>query len=291
MLDKNDEDLKRDFEGNYHKTMEQALFRNEEIYKEFQRKQSISKDQQQKKYLQNQKWLAEPHISESAISLYNSKPDEFQFDGIVEDVVDGSTIILREIETAQSIRVRLYGLDAPELIQEHGGIVKRQVAGAILNKNVKFRIMPPCYCYRVMIWGEDNKNLNIRMVKEGWALKFMHEDDEYATAFIDSAITAQVSRLGIWSYESKPIEPWTIRRRIKDEQDEQRKKANAPVGNYITVTQKDRDQIEKEYQERYAEWNAKWYVKFCKAIKLNFLVEDTQRHKPKKPKSSNPWHN
>lgn len=290
MFDKSEEDLKRDLEGNYHRTKEQALFRNEEIYKEVQRKESINKDQQQKRYLQNQKWLAEPQICENAVFLYNSKPDEFPFNGLVEEVIDGSTILIREPESTKLLRLRLYGLDAPELIQEHGKIVKRQLQELILHKKVSFRIMPPCYCYRVMIWGEDNRNLNIRMVKEGWALKFMHEDDEYAAAFIDSAITAQVSRLGVWGYESKPIEPWTIRRRIKDEQEERKRKANAPVGRYITVTQKDKEQIEKEYQEKYAEWNSKWYVKFCKAIKLNFLVEDTKRHKPKKPKSSNPWH-
>ena len=58
--------------------------------------------------------------------------------GKVIRVSDGDTILLQS--GSQRIKVRMYGIDAPELKQSYGKDSKNYLENRILNKNIKMEV-------------------------------------------------------------------------------------------------------------------------------------------------------
>lgn len=59
--------------------------------------------------------------------------------GEVIDVADGDTLVLKA--GSKKIRVRMYGIDAPELKQRYGEISKKYLEDKILYKKVDVKVM------------------------------------------------------------------------------------------------------------------------------------------------------
>jgi len=148
--------------------------------------------------------------------------------GTVTKVSDGDTIHVTTPEQTK-LTVRLYGMDAPEtpkINQRTGHINKpgqpygeaswKALEAKIMGKQVRLDIMDIDRYKRMVgaIWI-DNRNINLEMVKEGYAEAYLeYLKEPYRAQFIRAEKEARSARKGIWSlldYER----PKDFRKRVK----------------------------------------------------------------------------
>lgn len=155
----------------------------------------------------------------------------------VKFVFDGDTFEIKPINSEETIRIRLYGVDAPERGQEYGGIAQYLMQEKLLKLKtpIDVRLMNSSHKDRqiAMVWI-NGKNLNLDLVKNGLAWKSLGDQDEYATSFIDAQIDAQVNKNGLWS-RHKPEEPYKYRNRINLQEE----------GHYKAAVERDRIEVQK----------------------------------------------
>jgi endonuclease YncB( thermonuclease family) len=131
------------------------------------------------------------------------------FEAIVTAVTDGDTVKI-EYQN-KTIKVRLAGIDTPELKQEFGQESKKALEEKVLNKWV-FIIGEEKDRYGRLIADLkiESRWINKELVEEGyaWHYKQYSEDKELAHA---EKKAKKLSR-GIWS-SNNPIPPWIYRRK------------------------------------------------------------------------------
>lgn len=122
-------------------------------------------------------------------------------------VVDGDTLVLRD---SSSTRIRLFGIDAPELAQlctlpqgqyhcgqESKAALEMKIGNAPLACEVRGydsyrRTVAVCH---VLNPGRRPEDLNAWMVQQGWATAYR----EYSHAYVAQEEAAAAAQLGIWS--------------------------------------------------------------------------------------------
>ena len=148
--------------------------------------------------------------------------------GTVTKVSDGDTIHVTTPEKTK-LTVRLYGMDAPEtpkINQRTGHINKpgqpygeeswKALEAKIMGKQVRLDIIDIDRYKRMVgvIWI-GNRNINLEMVKEGYAEAYLeYLKEPYRAQFIRAEKEARSARRGIWSlpgYER----PNDFRKRLK----------------------------------------------------------------------------
>ena len=148
--------------------------------------------------------------------------------GTVTKVTDGDSIQVTTAEQTK-LKVRLYGIDAPETPrinhrtgkvskpgQPHGEESWKALENKIMGKQVKMEILDIDKYKRMvgMIWLGD-RNINLEIVREGFAEAFIeYLKPPYRTEFLDAEREAKSFRCGIWSlpdYER----PRAFRKRLK----------------------------------------------------------------------------
>ena len=149
-------------------------------------------------------------------------------EGTAIKVADGDTF---KLETAEGtkLKVRLYGIDAPETEkankktgkvskpgQPYGNEAYRALESKILDKQVKVDIMAiDRYKRMVGIVYLDSRNVNLEMVKEGWAWAYReYLDRPYASEYLDAEKEARNNRLGLWK-QGNPQPPWEFRKLLR----------------------------------------------------------------------------
>ena len=148
--------------------------------------------------------------------------------GTVTKVSDGDTIHVTTPEQTK-LKVRLYGIDAPETqkVNHRTGHVSKPgqpysdeswkaLEAKIMGKQVKVDILDIDKYKRMVgiIWLDD-RNINLEMISEGYAGAFIeYLKPPYRSPFIKAEHVAKSSRRGIWSlpdYER----PRDFRKRLK----------------------------------------------------------------------------
>jgi endonuclease YncB( thermonuclease family) len=148
--------------------------------------------------------------------------------GSVTKVSDGDTIQIITPEQTK-LRVRLYGIDAPETSkidqrtsrvnkpgQPYGKESREALDRKITGKQVRLDIIDIDQYKRMvgMIWIGD-RNINLEMVKEGYAEAYRdYLKDPYRIQFIRAEKEAKSAKRGIWAlpgYER----PKDFRKRLK----------------------------------------------------------------------------
>lgn len=128
--------------------------------------------------------------------------------GKVIRVSDGDTILIQS--GSQKIRVRMYGIDAPELKQKYGEESKKYLEKRIMDKNVDIKVInQDQYGRKVGKVFYKNKDINLEMLETGnaWFYEYhaKHEKD-YRKAFKN----AKEQRLGLWK-DKNPQNPRNFR--------------------------------------------------------------------------------
>lgn len=148
--------------------------------------------------------------------------------GTVTKVSDGDTIHLTTPEQTK-LKVRLYGIDAPETPkinhrtgrinkpgQPYGDEAWKALESKIMGKQVRLDIIATDRYRRMvgLIWLAD-RNINLEMVSEGFAEAYVeYLKPPYRMQFLEAEQEAKSDRRGIWSlpeYER----PKDFRKRLK----------------------------------------------------------------------------
>jgi ATP-dependent hsl protease ATP-binding subunit hslU len=131
----------------------------------------------------------------------------FAISGKVVSIHDGDTITI--LQDKQQIKVRLFGIDAPELKQPYGKKSKQFLANLIVGevveveKNGKDR-----YKRTLGIIYHKGQDINAQMVLNGYAWAYV----KYSKMYVDQEKLARENKRGLWQ-SSNPTPPWVWRKR------------------------------------------------------------------------------
>lgn len=128
------------------------------------------------------------------------------------EVIDGDTIQIGDV------RIRLEGIDAPEIGQTCGRAWAGSWACGAAAKQALERMVSgrPVSCvekghdaYRRLLasCSADGVNLNARMVRDGFAWAFL----KYSRSYVSEEAEARTRRVGVWQGDAEA--PWTYRER------------------------------------------------------------------------------
>jgi endonuclease YncB( thermonuclease family) len=120
-------------------------------------------------------------------------------------VSDGDTI-RGETPEKTKLKIRLYGIDAPEIAhgnmpgQPMGNESMAALSSKVLNRELRVEILDVDRHRRIvaMLWL-GNRNINLEMVKEGYAEAYReYLKDPYRQMFLDAEGEAKAAKRGIW---------------------------------------------------------------------------------------------
>jgi endonuclease YncB( thermonuclease family) len=141
--------------------------------------------------------------------------------GVVRAVYDGDTVLLATREDSR-LKVRLYGIDAPETAkpgepgQPFGAVAKRTLMYKIMGRQVSAEIVDiDQYRRAVAVLRYGGRDINREMVVEGmaWAYRqYLH--GAYASEYIDAEERARARHRGLWR-DNNPMPPWEFRQALK----------------------------------------------------------------------------
>lgn len=142
--------------------------------------------------------------------------------GSVTKVVDGDTIHVTD-SLGTKVKVRFYGIDAPELeyINKTGKIGKQgqpfgkesyeTLLSKLNGKKIRLDVMDIDRYQRVVaiVWLT-NRNINHEMVSEGMAWAYRKYLDKAHPEYINAEESAQTEKKGLW-VQADPQKPWEFR--------------------------------------------------------------------------------
>lgn len=142
-------------------------------------------------------------------------------EGIVKAVYDGDTVLLATREESR-LKVRLYGIDAPETKkpdnpgQPYGAVAKRTLMYKITGRRVVAEIIDIDQYHRaVAVIRFEGRDINREMVSEGWAWAYRtYLQTPYESEYISSENRARSRHAGLWR-DANPQPPWEFRKRFK----------------------------------------------------------------------------
>lgn len=130
----------------------------------------------------------------------------FGLDGKVVKVTDGDTITILTGDKKQ-VKIRLNGIDAPELKQDFGRAAREHLASMIAGKFVSVKEHGQDRYKRVLgTISLDGVDINEKMVKDGYAWAFV----KYSKKYTKQEAQARGSKVGLWQ-DQEPIAPWEFR--------------------------------------------------------------------------------
>jgi endonuclease YncB( thermonuclease family) len=128
--------------------------------------------------------------------------------GRVVKVQDGDTVTILTNEKEQ-IKVRLYGIDAPEKSQDYGIKSKDYLSGLVAGKTVRIESKGnDRYGRMIGIVYVNGLNVNEEMLRAGLAWRYKYTKKR---SYLQLQEEAQKKRLNIWSMKN-PIDPWLWRK-------------------------------------------------------------------------------
>jgi endonuclease YncB( thermonuclease family) len=142
-------------------------------------------------------------------------------EGMVKAVYDGDTILLATREESR-LKVRLYGIDAPETKkpdmpgQPLGEIAKRTLMYKIMGRRVTAEIVDiDQYKRAVAVIRYSGRDVNREMVAEGFAWAYrQYLQGAYASEYIGAENRARSRHAGLWR-DANPTPPWEFRQSLK----------------------------------------------------------------------------
>lgn len=129
--------------------------------------------------------------------------------GKVVGVTDGDTITVLTA-AKESVKVRLYGIDAPESKQAFGTRAKEELSRLVFGKVVNVEVkQEDRYGRTVGLVVVDGVRVNVEMVRRGFAWWYR----DYAkkdVALAKAEAEAKNAKRGLWA-DKAPVAPWEFR--------------------------------------------------------------------------------
>jgi len=128
----------------------------------------------------------------------------------VVSVHDGDTITVRTLET---IKIRLDGIDAPELKQPFGQASRQALSGLVFGQSVTVKPKSKDRYGRTIARIEvDGRDVSLIQAKTGlawWYQQYAKTD----TILSNAQAKAKMEKLGLWS-DPTPVAPWDFRKGV-----------------------------------------------------------------------------
>lgn len=145
-----------------------------------------------------------------ALSLHAIEAYGQRFTVKVVGVTDGDTFTAINRDNLQ-LKIRVYGIDAPEKGQDFGKRAKQALSDYIFGKEVTIDVKKTDGWGRYVsyVYTADGKDVSLMMLKDGMAWHFKKYDltEEYAKA----EEQAKAKKVGLWSMPN-PVAPWDYRK-------------------------------------------------------------------------------
>ncbi len=137
--------------------------------------------------------------------------------GKVVRIADGDTVTI--LVGANQVRVRLFGIDAPERGQDYSRKSKEALADLVIEKEVRVVVHDKDRYGRTVgdIYVGDTF-VNEKMIKDGWAWNYAHYSKSKHYAELERE--AREARKGLWAGKN-PIPPWDYRAKERAEKQKQ----------------------------------------------------------------------
>lgn len=180
------------------------------------------------------KVLIVPLLLALMVSSVLAKEPMFVIHGKIIKVSDGDTVHFVQSGENFKMRVRLYGIDAPETEkknrrtgivskpgQPYGEEAYRALKAKIDGKDVTIEIWDKDrYKRMVSVIRLGDRNINREMVAEGWAWAYrQYLDRPHASEYIGAEDDARKSKRGLWK-QSNPMPPWEFRKQQRMENED-----------------------------------------------------------------------
>ncbi len=129
-------------------------------------------------------------------------------------ITDGDTlrVLYVEGETKSEIKIRLFGIDAPERKQAFGTQAKKALSDLAFGKDLTVTSTGRDRYGRLLAWlTVGSTPINARLVENGFAWHYR----KYApkeTELADLEADARANRRGLW-IDAAPIAPWDYRKK------------------------------------------------------------------------------
>ncbi|MCP5144333.1 MAG: thermonuclease family protein [Gammaproteobacteria bacterium] len=128
-------------------------------------------------------------------------------------IYDGDTL---DVVTAPgTVRVRLFGIDAPEHDQRHGNLARDGLRSLLRNSQVTMQLLnTDRYQRQVAIVTGAPGNINEAMLERGlaWAYRYYLPEHPDAARYCELENRARTARRGLWR-DRKATAPWLHRNR------------------------------------------------------------------------------
>jgi len=135
----------------------------------------------------------------------------FAYSGVVVNVYDGDSITI--MNKGKKLRVSLYGIDAPELKQEHGPESRDFLASFINKETVEAapigKVRKGKMAGTIML-GDDNINELMILNGKAWVDRKACSED-FCNTWIKMEEAAKATKKGLWS-SPDPEPPWEFQK-------------------------------------------------------------------------------
>jgi micrococcal nuclease len=124
--------------------------------------------------------------------------------GLVTHVADGDTLEVEFDDPGSPVRVRLLGIDAPELDSEHGEAAKRYAFARAGNQRVTIRLdqlqstRDKYGRLLAYVYLPNHELLNNSLVRDGHAFAYRPRKCDFSTMFETSENVARSKKTGLW---------------------------------------------------------------------------------------------
>ena len=137
----------------------------------------------------------------------------YQIEGKVIKVYDGDTLTILTNQN-ETEKIRLEGIDCPELSQDFGKEARDYTSKLTLNRNVTIYVKSIGRYGRkiALVILPNGKVLNDLLLKNGYAWHYKAYNQE--KKFEDLENEAKSKKIGLWELDN-PIPPWDYRKKAK----------------------------------------------------------------------------
>lgn len=126
--------------------------------------------------------LAPPGTAASAPPVAKNRYARGEYTGVVTYVTDGDTVWVAMPAGSTPVKLRLEGIDAPEICQEGGAQAREALAHRVLGRAVLVKVRGvDTYGRRIGTLYDETEDIGQRMVKDGqaWSLRYRWERGPY----------------------------------------------------------------------------------------------------------------
>lgn len=161
--------------------------------------------------------IGESYFGPKSVSTYTNITNKNLTSRVIH-VSDGDTIVMLAPDGGK-VKVRLYGIDAPEKAQPYGPQAAGILKNLILNQVVTIdTINVDRYGRYVAKVFYNRQDINAEMIRLGaaWHYRYYDKSPSYMQ-YEELERYARVNRRGLWNRDN-PTPPWEYRKRIREQQ-------------------------------------------------------------------------